>query len=382
MITIGVEEEYLLLDPVSGLPVSRAEKVRAVAGVQPALSADEVHPELLQVQVEVATPVCESLEEVGGHLLRMRHALGAAAEEAGCRLVACAAAPFAPTTPAPITDTPRYRALYTGAPRLVDEQLICGMHVHVAIPGRAAGVAVLNRLRPWLPVLVAMSANSPLWGGTDTGFASWRTVVFGRWPVSGPPPLFAGADDYDRRIQALLDTGVIRDTGQLFVSPERGAWSYRQMRREVGPILDGGESVVIFPQGGILGIEIDFLGGPFALARALGRPILPVVLTGSHRVWEHPYTPRLRYGQPISLRVLPPIPAHVVARRPVDELRRAVMHQLKQAALSGTVAPPRRFVPARDGYWDGYAYTIDPAFPSLASDIARRRASVSLVIDS
>ncbi|HZG05450.1 MAG TPA: glutamate--cysteine ligase [Streptomyces sp.] len=216
MITIGVEEEYLLLDPVSGLPVSRAEKVRAVAGVQPALSADEVHPELLQVQVEVATPVCESLEEVGGHLLRMRHALGAAAEEAGCRLVACAAAPFAPTTPAPITDTPRYRALYTGAPRLVDEQLICGMHVHVAIPGRAAGVAVLNRLRPWLPVLVAMSANSPLWGGTDTGFASWRTVVFGRWPVSGPPPLFAGADDYDRRIQALLDTGVIRDTGQLY----------------------------------------------------------------------------------------------------------------------------------------------------------------------
>ena len=175
---------------------------------------------------------------------------------------------------------------------------------------------------------------------------------------------------------------LLRDTGQVLVSPERGAWSYRRLRRQLRPILDGGESVVIFPQGGILGIEIDFLGGPFALARALGRPILPVVLTGSHRVWEHPYTPRLRYGQPISLRVLPPIPAHVVARRPVDELRRAVMHQLKQAALSGTVAPPRRFVPARDGYWDGYAYTIDPAFPSLAADIARRRASVSLVIDS
>jgi len=216
VITIGVEEECLLLDPVSGLPVAQVEKVRAVAGLQPALSTEEVHPELLQCQVEVATPVCETLEEVGGHLLRLRHALGAAAEEAGCRIAACGAAPFTPAAPSPVTDIPRYRALHIRAPRLVDEQLICGMHVHVAVPGREAGVAVLNRLRPWLPVLVAMSANSPLWDGTDTGFASWRTVVFGRWPVSGPPPVFADAADYDRRIRGLLATGIIRDLGQLY----------------------------------------------------------------------------------------------------------------------------------------------------------------------
>jgi carboxylate-amine ligase len=211
-----VEEEYLLLDPDTGLPAPRAERVCATAGLQPALSSGEVHPELLQAQVEVATPVCETLEEVGGHLLRLRHALAAAAEQAGCRIAACGSAPFAPTAPSPVTDTPRYRALRAGAPRLVDEQLINGMHVHVAIPGRAAGVAVLNRLRPWLPVLVAMSANSPLWGGSDTGFASWRTVVFGRWPVSGPPPLFTGAADYDRRTTGLLATGAIRDLGQLY----------------------------------------------------------------------------------------------------------------------------------------------------------------------
>jgi hypothetical protein len=79
----------------------------------------------------------------------------------------------------------------------------------------------------------------------------------------------------------------------------------------------------------------------------------------------------------MSLRVLPPIPADVVAAHTTEALRRDVMRRLKQAALSGTFAPPRRFVPARDGYWDGYAYTIDPAFPSLAADVTRRRALVT-----
>ena len=168
---------------------------------------------------------------------------------------------------------------------------------------------------------------------------------------------------------------LLRDTGQLYVSPERGAWSYRRLRRVVGPILDGGESVVLFPQGGILGIETDFLGGPFALARTLGRPILPIALTGGAGVWEYPYTPRLRFGAPMSLRILPPIGTDEVAARSVEELRQIVMCSLKAAALSGQLAPPRRFVPARDGYWDGYAYAIDPAFPALAADVARRRAA-------
>jgi 1-acyl-sn-glycerol-3-phosphate acyltransferase len=170
---------------------------------------------------------------------------------------------------------------------------------------------------------------------------------------------------------------LLRDTGHVLVSPERPAWSYRKLRRELPPILAGGESVVIFPQGGILGIEIDFLGGPFALARALRRPILPVALTGGHRTWEYPYTPRLRYGQRMSLHALPPIPATETATRPAEDVRREVMARLKDLALSGALVPPRRFVPARDGYWDGYAYAIDPAFPALAADVARRGAFVA-----
>ncbi|MFE0450971.1 glutamate--cysteine ligase [Streptomyces sp. NPDC058914] len=216
MTTIGVEEEYLLVDPVTGLPVPHADKVRAAAGLASLATDQEVQCELLQAQVEVATPVCGTLEEVGGHLLRLRHAVGAAAETHGCRIATCATPPLRHGRPVAITDRARYRAMAVQAPQLVAEQMVNGMHVHVAVPSREAGVQALNRIRVWLPTLTAISANSPLWDGHDTGFASWRTVIFSRWPVSGMPPSFRDAADYDRRVGQLLESGLISDTGQLY----------------------------------------------------------------------------------------------------------------------------------------------------------------------
>ncbi|MER8223846.1 glutamate--cysteine ligase [Streptomyces sp. NPDC094143] len=216
MTTIGVEEEYLLVDPVTGLPVPHADKVRAAAGLGRLVADQEVQYELLQAQVEVATPVCATLEEAGGHLLRLRHAVGVAAEEHGCRIAACGTPPVRHGRPVAVTDQARYRAMVTQAPQLVAEQLVNGTHVHVAVPDREAGVQVLNRMRPWLPALTAMAANSPLWDGHDTGFASWRTVIFSRWPVSGIPPYFRDAEDYDRRVARLQQAGLISDTGQLY----------------------------------------------------------------------------------------------------------------------------------------------------------------------
>ncbi|MFI7498435.1 glutamate--cysteine ligase [Streptomyces sp. NPDC049687] len=216
MTTIGVEEEYLLLDPVTGLPVPHADKVRVTAGLASLAADQEVQYELSQAQVEVATPVCATLEEVGGHLLRLRHAVGAAAEAHGCRIAACGTPPSRHGRPMAVTDRARYRAMALQAPQLVAEQLVNGMHVHVAVPSREAGVHVLNRIRVWLPTLTAMSANSPLWDGHDTGFASWRTVIFGRWPVSGIPPSFSDSGDYDRRVRHLVDSGLISDEGQLY----------------------------------------------------------------------------------------------------------------------------------------------------------------------
>lgn len=172
--------------------------------------------------------------------------------------------------------------------------------------------------------------------------------------------------------------GLLRDTEQLELCPELGMRSYLQLRRQAPTVLDGGESLVLFPQGSILGIEIDFKAGPFALAAALGRPILPVALTGGHRVWEHPYSPRLRYGQRLSLAVLPPVSAAEIRALGVEGARAEIQRRLKSRALDGEMAPPRRFVPARDGYWDGYAYEIDPAFPDLRAEIERHRGSVSV----
>nr|WP_202520101.1 glutamate--cysteine ligase [Streptomyces sp. SID1034] len=216
VITLGVEEEYLLVDPDSGLPVPLSDEVRTAAGLEPMVQEREVQPELLLAQVEVATPVCSTLDEVGGHLLRLRHAVGAAAEQHGCRLAATAAAPLTGSAPTEVTHEPRYQDLRARAAQLVEEQFINGMHVHVGMPDREVAVSVLNRIRVWLPTLLAMSANSPFWQGRDTGFASWRTPVFSRWPVCGPPPRFEDLEDYERRTRALVESRVILDTGQLY----------------------------------------------------------------------------------------------------------------------------------------------------------------------
>jgi len=170
--------------------------------------------------------------------------------------------------------------------------------------------------------------------------------------------------------------GLLRDTAQVCICPEQGALSYLQLRRQAPAVLAGGESLVVFPQGSILGIETDFKAGPFALALALDRPILPVVLTGSHRVWEHPFSPRLRYGQRVSLRVFPPIFPSAYRSAGAEVLRADVQRRLKTRALDGTMAAPRRFIPSRDGYWDGFAFSIDPAFSALHDEIEAHRARV------
>ncbi|HEY5835833.1 carboxylate-amine ligase [Streptomyces sp.] len=216
MTTLGVEEEYLLLDRETAMPSPSAGRVLAAADLEPVLGRGELARELLQAQIEVATPVCTGLDEVTSNLARFRRAVGAAADRAGCLLAATGGAPLSGGLAVPITQKRRYREMRAATARLVDEQLINGMHIHVAVPDRSAGAAALGRLRPWLPVLVALGGNSPFWDGRDTGFASWRTVVFGRWPVSGSPPYISGGAEYERRVGALLATGVIPDRKQVY----------------------------------------------------------------------------------------------------------------------------------------------------------------------
>jgi len=160
----------------------------------------------------------------------------------------------------------------------------------------------------------------------------------------------------------------LRRTGQLVVPTGASVPALRHLYREAAATFACGESLVIFPQGSILGVEAAFWRGAFRVAERFERPVLPIVITGTHRVWEHPYSPTLRYGQPVSFRVLDPIPGIEAARR-----ARSIEREMKAIALESGMAPVRRFVPERDGWWDGYEYEIDPDYPELAAAVAARR---------
>lgn len=215
MTTLGIEEEYLLLHPESGLPVFNATEVQALLETGGSISSEDIQRELLSCQIETATPVCETLTEAEESLLNFRRQLAVAARKSGVRASGSATAPRIEDSYPEVTDKQRYHELKSSARGIVADQFVNGLHVHVGIPDKETGVQALNRIRPWLPIITALSTNSPFWLDRDSGFASWRTVHYRRWPVQGCPPIFADAAEYERRIQRLVDTGVIIDRGVL-----------------------------------------------------------------------------------------------------------------------------------------------------------------------
>ena len=164
----------------------------------------------------------------------------------------------------------------------------------------------------------------------------------------------------------------LHDTGQLLIDPGAGRTAYRQLLESGRATLDQGEALAIFPQGSILGVEVAFWQGAFRLAEALDAWIAPVVIAGSHRVWEYPYSPLVRFGQTVGVRVLPSIPPGEAV-----DAARALETEMKRVALDEMIAPARRFRPEVDGFWDGYRYEVDPAFPDLAARVAAHRELVS-----
>jgi len=164
----------------------------------------------------------------------------------------------------------------------------------------------------------------------------------------------------------------------LGIEPEQGAASYRRLIAAAESTLRTGEHVVLFPQGAVLGIETAFQAGAFHLARVLRAPILPIVLTGSHRIWEHPFSSRVRYGQRVAVVVLPEVSVEEVQRWSPKGLRLDLQHRMKAIARSGDLPEPRHFVPERDGFWDGFAFEIDADFPELLERVERHRREVSL----
>jgi carboxylate-amine ligase len=209
--TVGVEEEFLLVDQDTGEPVARNEAVARNAKAR----GVELQLELTSCQVETATDVANSSDELRTELTRLRRVAAESAEADGARLLAVGLPPTVPHE-FPITDKPRYRKIAERFGMIAHEQGICGCHVHVAVPDRDAAIQVGNRLRPWLPLLLGLTANSSVYRNTDTGYASWRAILWQRWPSAGPPPQFESADEYDAVVRMLLDTGAMLDDGMIY----------------------------------------------------------------------------------------------------------------------------------------------------------------------
>ena len=210
-VTLGVEEEFVLLDPSTGATVlAGPELVRMLDG-EPGIAQ-----ELMRFQVETGTGVCTSLDDLGGELIRLRRLAAAAAASLGCQLVASGVAPYRTPGLAAVTPQPRYQELARRYGPVVADAGTCGCHVHVGVPSREAGVQVLARLRPWLAPLLAVSANSPIAGGHETGWASWRYVIQSRWPTAVPPAAWPDAAAYDTAVRCLIGQGAALDERSVY----------------------------------------------------------------------------------------------------------------------------------------------------------------------
>lgn len=209
----GIEEEYFVVDPRSRQVVPRAGPVVARAAQT---LGDRASDELICFLAEAKTPPCDDLDKLTEQIRAMRATMADAARAEDLMLVATGTPVLGDLLPPPISPGPRYADSLATYRALDDEQCICSCHVHVEMPDRARAVQVSNHLRPWLPTLLAMTANSPFWAGRDTGHDCWRVMSWARWPVAGPPPMFASLAHYEDLVGALLGCGALMDLATIF----------------------------------------------------------------------------------------------------------------------------------------------------------------------
>ncbi|WP_459963521.1 glutamate--cysteine ligase [Nocardia sp. IFM 10818] len=209
--TVGVEEEFLLVDPRTGVPVSRNVDVARTA-------ADfglDLQLEITRCQVETTTRVHTNTPDLLRELRELRRGAAICAEKNDALLLA-SAVPLSAPDELTITGTPRYRRIAENFGRLANDQGLCGCHVHVAVPDKDVALRVSNFLRPWLPLLLALTANSPIYRGGETGYASWRNILWRRWPSAGPPPHFGSVREFDAAVESMLSLGVILDRKMVY----------------------------------------------------------------------------------------------------------------------------------------------------------------------
>ncbi|GAA4071930.1 glutamate--cysteine ligase [Actinomadura miaoliensis] len=306
----GVEEEFLVVDRRTRETVARAGTVLRQAEKE---LGSRVGGEITEIQLEGRTTPCVTAAEAAGQLARNRATLAAAATEEGLGVIASGTPVLDASIPSPITEGPRQdrgNATFRG---LHHELNICALHVHVELPDRDRAVLVSNHLRPYLPVLIALAANSPFWRGLDTGYASWRTLLWNRWPVAGPPPYLRSAAHYDELVATLLEAEALVDDGTIF-------WDVRPSARL--PTLE--VRVADVP------ITAEESAALAALVRGLVVSVLPWVDRGDPGPELQPEFMRLAYwraardgmaGSGVDVLTGRPVPARELARRLLETAR-------------------------------------------------------------
>ncbi|MGW5240729.1 carboxylate-amine ligase [Monashia sp. NPDC004114] len=216
MRSVGVEEELLLVDPHTGRPRSVSGQLlqRARVDSLPDVGVrGAIEGEFHQQVVEIHTAPVTDLRDLDAEVDHWRTEAFSAARQTGAAVAALAASPLPAT--AVLADSERYRWIQERYQVVTRETMTCGLHVHVSVESDHEGVAVIDRLRPWLPVVLALSSNSPFTGGQDSGFASYRTQMQGRWPAWGQTEPFGTAEAYHRLVRRMKDTGVILDEAMV-----------------------------------------------------------------------------------------------------------------------------------------------------------------------
>ena len=210
----GIEEEYFLADRATGAsPASAAADAFHAAAARSGLPAS---PEMLKGQIEVATAPGTDLAAAAAKLRSLRRALARLAEAEGLLLFAAGTHPLAVSTAQATTEKQRYQELEGEFGALAHRMMVCATHVHVEVPDPAARVSLMQRLVPYLPLLLALSVGSPFWQGEDTRLDGFRLAAFSEWPRMGLPELVADAAAFDRLVARLVAAGMIKDASYLW----------------------------------------------------------------------------------------------------------------------------------------------------------------------
>ena len=212
-LTIGIEEEYQIIDPKSRELTSYVQQFLEKGHV---VLKEQVKPEFMQSQIEVGSHVCRNVKEGKQELIRLRSAVAEVAKTHQRAIVAAGTHPFSKWVDQDITDNPRYYTLMNTMQHLARRMLIFGMHVHVGIPDKDLRMDVMNQIRYFLPHILTISTSSPFWLGNDTGLKSYRSVIFEDLPRTGIPEYFNSYNAYERFVDTLVKTKCIDEPTKIW----------------------------------------------------------------------------------------------------------------------------------------------------------------------